>query len=228
MPHDRPTELRARTYRPALGRFLTPDPIGLAGGPNLFGFAHGAPLAFRDPSGLSTEYTDDAGTSILEANGDLLVARQAGPLHLRAHLSGVDGHWTWLSRPSYARMREDALYGDKHPEIAAKHAAYAQGLQIVPQLGLFRCRFNPLCRGSKLLLDGAHLLFGDDDDGCDLDDDCAMDKLTPGAPLGGGTPPGGSPRGTQPPRSQQPARGGSQSRINRSTLLGARRVPRRP
>ncbi len=45
-------DMRARFYRPAWGRFISPDPIGLMGGPNVFAFAGGAPLSAWDPSGL--------------------------------------------------------------------------------------------------------------------------------------------------------------------------------
>ncbi len=58
LPHDLAlglVDMRARTYRPALGRFLSPDPIGLAGGPSLFAFVGSAPLAFRDPMGLGSQ-----------------------------------------------------------------------------------------------------------------------------------------------------------------------------
>jgi RHS repeat-associated protein len=47
--------MRARVYRPAWGRFLSPDPIGLAGGSNLFAFVGGAPLAYSDPFGLDRD-----------------------------------------------------------------------------------------------------------------------------------------------------------------------------
>jgi hypothetical protein len=39
-------------YDPATGRFTQEDPIGLAGGMNLYGFAHGDPVNFDDPFGL--------------------------------------------------------------------------------------------------------------------------------------------------------------------------------
>ena len=37
---------------PATGRFTQEDPIGLAGGLNLYGFANGDPVTFSDPFGL--------------------------------------------------------------------------------------------------------------------------------------------------------------------------------
>ena len=42
---------RARYYHPAIGRFISEDPIGLAGGVNLYGYAAQSPLMFRDPRG---------------------------------------------------------------------------------------------------------------------------------------------------------------------------------
>lgn len=39
-------------YDPGTGRFTQEDPIGLAGGMNLYGFAGGDPVNFSDPLGL--------------------------------------------------------------------------------------------------------------------------------------------------------------------------------
>jgi len=43
---------RNRYYDPASGTFTQEDPIGLAGGMNLYGFAGGDPVNFSDPFGL--------------------------------------------------------------------------------------------------------------------------------------------------------------------------------
>jgi RHS repeat-associated protein len=45
---------RNRYYDPLTGRFTQEDPIGLAGGLNLYGFAKGDPVNFSDPFGDST------------------------------------------------------------------------------------------------------------------------------------------------------------------------------
>jgi uncharacterized protein RhaS with RHS repeats len=44
--------MRNRYYDPSTGRFTQQDPIGLAGGMNLYGFASGDPVNFSDPMGL--------------------------------------------------------------------------------------------------------------------------------------------------------------------------------
>ena len=43
---------RNRYYDPQSGRFTTPDPIGVGGGLNAYGFAGGDPVSYSDPFGL--------------------------------------------------------------------------------------------------------------------------------------------------------------------------------
>jgi RHS repeat-associated protein len=44
-----------RYYNPTIGRYLTPDPIGLDGGINLFAYVKNNPLRWRDPIGLEDD-----------------------------------------------------------------------------------------------------------------------------------------------------------------------------
>ncbi len=62
--------MNARYYDPQLGRFLTEDPIGRAGGSNLYAFVGGDPMSRRDPSGttvsLDAQYDAVAGAAPME------------------------------------------------------------------------------------------------------------------------------------------------------------------
>ncbi len=54
--------MRARYYDPQLGRFISEDPLGIAGGLNLYAYAENDPVNGRDPTGLTMmtmcHYTD--------------------------------------------------------------------------------------------------------------------------------------------------------------------------
>jgi RHS repeat-associated protein len=54
--------MRNRYYDPQSGRFSQEDPIGLAGGLNLYGFAAGDPLNYYDPFGLCPKHLYDKET----------------------------------------------------------------------------------------------------------------------------------------------------------------------
>ena len=47
-----------RYYNPQAGRYLTPDPLGLAAGPDLYAYALGQPHSFTDPLGLAPILTN--------------------------------------------------------------------------------------------------------------------------------------------------------------------------
>jgi hypothetical protein len=58
---------RNRYYDPNTGRFTQEDPIGLAGGLNLYGFAGGDPVNFSDPFGLCKQGFEDVCAKASEA-----------------------------------------------------------------------------------------------------------------------------------------------------------------
>jgi RHS repeat-associated protein len=47
---------RARYYHPSRQRFISEDPIGLAGGPNVYSYVHNNPMSYSDPLGLFTVF----------------------------------------------------------------------------------------------------------------------------------------------------------------------------
>src|SRR5258708_34075557 len=50
--------MRNRYYDPNTGTFTQADPVGLAGGLNLYGYAGNNPIMFTDPFGLKVDTTD--------------------------------------------------------------------------------------------------------------------------------------------------------------------------
>jgi RHS repeat-associated protein len=51
-----PWNMRNRQYNPTLGRFMQTDPIGIAGGVNLYAYVGGDPVNAVDPWGLQEDY----------------------------------------------------------------------------------------------------------------------------------------------------------------------------
>lgn len=79
---------RYRAYDAGMGRFLSQDPIGLGGGPNLYAYCMGSPLAYIDPLGLGAEswnvWTSLAGVAQLvgglaEATGGYVFGTTTAP-----------------------------------------------------------------------------------------------------------------------------------------------------
>jgi len=96
---DRETGLhynRHRYYDPGSGRYLSPDPLRLIGGDDLYAYAERSPLTRIDPLGLSPlEITGD-GVPILEAIED---ARQRGNLTEQEAELAREG-WRLVPKPS--------------------------------------------------------------------------------------------------------------------------------
>lgn len=66
MPDFGLNDYKARTYNPALGRFMQHDPIGYGDGANLYAYVGGDPVNFTDPLGLVGAFCVSHTTSTME------------------------------------------------------------------------------------------------------------------------------------------------------------------
>jgi RHS repeat-associated protein len=145
----------ARFYSPAQGRFYSPDPIGYAGGNNLYGYVGNDPLNNTDPSGLAAQQVGSSQWNLTTASSQadldtlqfqLTQAQQAGDTN-RANqilaeienLSGgspaASGGGDFGSSTSYDYRR---TFFAAHPELEGQvifhHAVEQQVLQRYPGL----------------------------------------------------------------------------------------------
>ena len=60
----------ARYYAPWLGRWLSPDPAGLADGGNRYAYCRGRPTTRNDPSGRQSKIPDEAGAPMPISDAD--------------------------------------------------------------------------------------------------------------------------------------------------------------
>jgi RHS repeat-associated protein len=68
---------RNRTYDPKTGRFTQEDPIGLAGGLNLYGYANGDPVSYSDPFGMWPDWIDNLRVRWQRANEEARARSEA-------------------------------------------------------------------------------------------------------------------------------------------------------
>jgi RHS repeat-associated protein len=96
--------MRNRYYDPLTGRFTQEDPLGLAGGLNLYGFAAGDPINYADPFGLCPYCAGPlalAGVGAAE-EGVPLIGQIVGTATIAA--AGI-----WLAYSALAQDRADAV-----------------------------------------------------------------------------------------------------------------------
>ena len=95
--HDPETDLHDnlhRTYDPRIGRYLSPDPLGLRAGSNPYRYAGGDPINHVDPTGLllfafdGTRNSDTDRTNVRQM-WDLYAEQDGEP----EHPGGINGHY---------------------------------------------------------------------------------------------------------------------------------------
>jgi RHS repeat-associated protein len=119
---------RNRYYDPKVGRFTQEDPIGLAGGLNLYGFANGDPVNFSDPFGLTPEDCRRVkcptigaiqGNPALRARGEALLAlseadkRERGAYLFNGPNGTIRVGTIYIGRPNSDRIEN---WGDAPPD----------------------------------------------------------------------------------------------------------------
>ena len=83
---------RARWYDPNSGRFISKDPIGLAGGLNLYAFCGNDPVNYRDPYGdLAWFVTGAIGAVVGGIGGGIIAWSQGGSIWEGAAVGAVAG-----------------------------------------------------------------------------------------------------------------------------------------
>ncbi len=113
----------ARFYLPALGRFLTQDPIGQSGGLNLYEYCGDNPINKLDPSGRSwnwRQYFSDVG-GVLRGYGQAGLGVITGPYHAAQFLgawAGNDWSGSYLGKSASAAWGGfyGGLTGERGPE----------------------------------------------------------------------------------------------------------------
>lgn len=76
------TYLHARYFDPQLGTFLSPDPIGVAGGMNLYAYGLGNPVNGTDRSGLLKDQCAEGDTNCRKYSEEITVTAYFSPLQV--------------------------------------------------------------------------------------------------------------------------------------------------
>lgn len=87
---------RARYYAPAMGRFISEDPLGFGGGgENFYSYVFQDPSNLRDPSGLDPELLEQGGAGIIltggGAIGDYVLGRLRGDSGMQLLIDTAEG-----------------------------------------------------------------------------------------------------------------------------------------
>jgi RHS repeat-associated protein len=106
------TQMRARTYSHNLGRFLQPDPIGQAGGVNLYDYAGGDPVNGWDPWGLLPDYFVGSCTlcnaTMSGESGSVVITASWRPSRSRSVIGISAPYGGWSNR----EWEWEQIYGD--------------------------------------------------------------------------------------------------------------------
>lgn len=100
-----------RYYDPDTGRYLTPDPIGLDGGPNLYAYAGASPAMLADPAGLMEEHYDGPAHPLDLARIGTRVHAMFSEYVTNEVQAGAENGQIYRANNTY-----DSVFGSKRPD----------------------------------------------------------------------------------------------------------------
>jgi RHS repeat-associated protein len=115
---------RNRSYDPNTARFTQEDPIGLAGGMNLYGFASGDPANYSDPFGLCVDGVSTVlcVVAAVEAGVATTEAASLAATRVVAHVAAAGAALVAQSGLNAANITADALVGAAEAAVPRVHA----------------------------------------------------------------------------------------------------------
>jgi RHS repeat-associated protein len=121
---------RARYYDPAIGRWLSADPVGLLGGTNLYTYVDGNPVSRLDPSGLSWKtFWAGAEKAVVAGVVGVAIALAAPEVAVGLGLIGTVGLIAGVAS-EYYRMAHDNLTVDEADEFAGAATVGLAGMLV--------------------------------------------------------------------------------------------------
>jgi len=121
-----------RYYDPKTGRYLTPDPIGLAGGINLFVYSFNNPINWLDPFGLKTYITIRRKSSTkISISGTINVRNDKGDVYKAYTIEPIKGGVDNSKDPVKAGKYDAFLRKDHNPNrIELRNVPDYENIQI--------------------------------------------------------------------------------------------------
>lgn len=145
-------DLRNRDYDPALGRFLSRDPLGLLAGNNLFAYCRNNPTNFLDPMGLSRKSGIDLLLSGIDNLLDLAESALEGAF-MGALLAAVGAELLVAGVVAAAALTVEAIIASTVFGVAAHGVQSGLEMTLV-DAGMDPANANRVARGAGVIVGG--------------------------------------------------------------------------